>query len=272
MRENIERGLGLHASSRVLLALVERGGLRARTPTASSSATPCAPPTSACRSSACSRRTRSWPRSCRWPSSTPASTTRRCCATCPRSSRRLDGWRSCRATVVLRLITFLRSGKVRDLYRVGDDRLLLVASDRLSAFDVVLPTPIPDKGRVLTGLSRYWFAETAADRAQPPAVDGPGRRPGRVTGGDPDVAEELRGRMMLGRLAEVLPDRVRRPRLPRGLGLEGVPRRRRRLRRSGSRPVCGRATGCRSPIFTPATKAPHGRARREHPVRRASRR
>ena len=56
---------------------------------------------------------------------------------------------------------FLRSGKVRDLYRLDDDRLLLVASDRLSAFDVVLPTPIPDKGRVLTGLSRFWFAETA---------------------------------------------------------------------------------------------------------------
>jgi len=55
---------------------------------------------------------------------------------------------------------FLRSGKVRDLYAVGDDRLLLVASDRLSAFDVVLPTAIPDKGRVLTGLSRFWFERT----------------------------------------------------------------------------------------------------------------
>ena len=50
---------------------------------------------------------------------------------------------------------------------------LLVASDRLSAFDVVLPTPIPDKGRVLTGLSRFWFAETAVARAEPPAVDRP---------------------------------------------------------------------------------------------------
>ncbi|MBA2558009.1 MAG: phosphoribosylaminoimidazolesuccinocarboxamide synthase [Chloroflexi bacterium] len=58
--------------------------------------------------------------------------------------------------------TFLRSGKVRDLYALDDERLLLVASDRLSAFDVVLPTPIPDKGRVLTGLSRHWFAATAA--------------------------------------------------------------------------------------------------------------
>ena len=51
-------------------------------------------------------------------------------------------------------------GKVRDLYAVGDDRLLLVTSDRISAYDVVLPDPIPGKGAVLTGLSRYWFANT----------------------------------------------------------------------------------------------------------------
>jgi phosphoribosylaminoimidazole-succinocarboxamide synthase len=51
-------------------------------------------------------------------------------------------------------------GKVRDLYALGDDRLVLVASDRISTFDVVLPTEIPDKGRVLTGLSAYWFART----------------------------------------------------------------------------------------------------------------
>ena len=56
--------------------------------------------------------------------------------------------------------SFVRSGKVRDLYAIGEDRLLLVASDRLSAFDVVLPTEIPDKGRVLTGLSAFWFART----------------------------------------------------------------------------------------------------------------
>ncbi len=53
-------------------------------------------------------------------------------------------------------IQFLNRGKVRDLYEVGD-RLLIVATDRLSAFDVVLPTPIPDKGRVLTQLSLFWF-------------------------------------------------------------------------------------------------------------------
>jgi phosphoribosylaminoimidazole-succinocarboxamide synthase len=52
------------------------------------------------------------------------------------------------------------SGKVRELYALDDDRLLLVASDRISTFDVVLPTEIPDKGRVLTGLSAFWFVRT----------------------------------------------------------------------------------------------------------------
>jgi phosphoribosylaminoimidazole-succinocarboxamide synthase len=54
------------------------------------------------------------------------------------------------------------SGKVRDIYALDDELLLLVASDRISTFDVVLPTPIPDKGRVLTGLSGFWFARTGS--------------------------------------------------------------------------------------------------------------
>ena len=56
--------------------------------------------------------------------------------------------------------THVGSGKVRELYELDDDRLLLVASDRISTFDVVLPTEIPDKGRVLTGLSAFWFTRT----------------------------------------------------------------------------------------------------------------
>ena len=52
------------------------------------------------------------------------------------------------------------SGKVRELFQIGEDQLLLVASDRISAYDVVLPQDIPDKGRVLTGLSHYWFETT----------------------------------------------------------------------------------------------------------------
>src|SRR5262249_23737002 len=54
----------------------------------------------------------------------------------------------------------LASGKVRELYALEGDRLLLIATDRISVFDVVLPTPIPDKGRVLTGLSAFWFSRT----------------------------------------------------------------------------------------------------------------
>ncbi len=52
------------------------------------------------------------------------------------------------------------SGKVRELYALDDEHLLLVATDRISTFDVVHPTEIPDKGRVLTGLSAFWFART----------------------------------------------------------------------------------------------------------------
>jgi phosphoribosylaminoimidazole-succinocarboxamide synthase len=57
--------------------------------------------------------------------------------------------------------TLFRHGKVREVYEAGPDKLVMVASDRLSAFDVVLPTPIPDKGRVLTQLSNFWFGRTS---------------------------------------------------------------------------------------------------------------
>ncbi len=57
-------------------------------------------------------------------------------------------------------VVHVGSGKVRELYALDDERLLLTASDRISVFDVVLPTEIPDKGRVLTGLSGFWFART----------------------------------------------------------------------------------------------------------------
>jgi phosphoribosylaminoimidazole-succinocarboxamide synthase len=57
-------------------------------------------------------------------------------------------------------LVHVASGKVRELFTIDDERLLLVASDRISTFDVVLPTEIPDKGRVLTGLSAFWFSRT----------------------------------------------------------------------------------------------------------------
>ena len=140
---------------------------------------------------------------------------------------------------------FVRAGKVRDLYRVGDDRLLLVASDRLSAFDVVLPTPIPDKGRVLTGLSRFWFAQTESIVPNHLLVDGPGRRPRGDHRRRPDVADSLRGRMMLGRLAEVLPiECVVRGYLS-GSGWKDYLDDGARVRRPAARRACTRATGCR---------------------------
>jgi phosphoribosylaminoimidazole-succinocarboxamide synthase len=89
------------------------------------------------------------------------------------------------------------SGKVRELYDAGDDRLLLVASDRISAFDVIMPTPIPDKGRVLTGLSAFWFALTepivANHLVSLRAEDAGETEPG------------LRGRSMLVRRLRMLP-------------------------------------------------------------------
>jgi phosphoribosylaminoimidazole-succinocarboxamide synthase len=60
----------------------------------------------------------------------------------------------------MRNATHVASGKVRELFALDEDRLLLVASDRISTFDVVLPTEIPDKGRILTGLSAFWFGRT----------------------------------------------------------------------------------------------------------------
>jgi len=100
---------------------------------------------------------------------------------------------------------FVRSGKVRDLYRVDDERLLLVASDRLSAFDVVLPTPIPDKGRILTGLSRFWFSQTTDIVANHLLSTDPADLPAEITHDDPALVADLRGRIMLGRYADVLP-------------------------------------------------------------------
>ena len=149
--------------------------------------------------------------------------------------------------------TFLRSGKVRDLYAVGDDRLLLVASDRLSAFDVVLPTPIPDKGRVLTGLSRFWFERTA-DLVENHLV---GVAPEQIPGGPVEEADDLRGRMMLCRRVQPLPIEVIVRGYLAGSGWKDYGR-------TGA--VCGipLPAGLREserlpePLFTPSTKAEAG--------------
>jgi phosphoribosylaminoimidazole-succinocarboxamide synthase len=152
---------------------------------------------------------------------------------------------------------FVRSGKVRDLYRVGEDRLLLVASDRLSAFDVVLPTPIPDKGRILTGLSRFWFSKTTDIVANHLVSTDPADLPEDVTGGDARVLADLRGRMMLGRHTDVLPVEC----VVRGY-LSGSGWKEYQATRavSGLRFPEGLRESDRlpSPIFTPAWKAPAG--------------
>ncbi len=148
---------------------------------------------------------------------------------------------------------FVRSGKVRDLYAVDDERLLLVASDRISAFDVVLPTPIPDKGRVLTGLSRFWFGETAGLVANHLLATDPIRLPAAV---HPHL-DGLRGRMMLCRRVEVLPVEC----VVRGF-LSGSGWRDYRASGvvSGIRLPAGLRESDRlpAPAFTPSTKAERG--------------
>ena len=86
----------------------------------------------------------------------------------------------------------LSQGKVRDIYAVGDDRLLMVASDRISTYDVVHPTAIPDKGKVLTGLTAFWLAET--ERICPNHLVS-----------YTDVPDETRGRAMLVQRLEMVP-------------------------------------------------------------------
>ena len=86
----------------------------------------------------------------------------------------------------------ISSGKVRDIYAVGEDRLLLVASDRISTYDVVHPTPIPDKGKVLTGLTGFWLERTA--RSCPNHLIS-----------FTEVPEEFRGRAMLVERLEMVP-------------------------------------------------------------------
>src|SRR3954469_5882011 len=86
----------------------------------------------------------------------------------------------------------LASGKVREIYESGEDRLLLVASDRISTYDVVHPTPIPGKGQVLTGISAFWFERTRHIV------------PHHVVSFT-DVPEGLRGRAMLVDRLEMFP-------------------------------------------------------------------
>jgi phosphoribosylaminoimidazole-succinocarboxamide synthase len=140
-------------------------------------------------------------------------------------------------------------GKVREIYDAGGDRLLLVASDRISAYDHVLPTPIPDKGRVLTQLSVWWFEQLA------PVLSSFGASHHLVSADD--VPAEVAGRAMLVRRLEMLPvECVARGYLSGSGTVEYA--------RTGSiRDVAlpaGLVEGSRlpSPVFTPSTKAEIG--------------
>ncbi|MBO4206708.1 phosphoribosylaminoimidazolesuccinocarboxamide synthase [Micromonospora echinofusca] len=137
----------------------------------------------------------------------------------------------------------LHSGKVRDVYADGDD-LILVASDRISVYDVVLPTPIPDKGRLLTALSLWWF-EQLADLV-----------PNHVLSAT-DVPAEFAGRAIRCRRLEMVPVECIARGYLTGSGL-------REYERTGG--ICGvtlprglvEASILPEPIFTPTTKAPVG--------------
>ena len=141
------------------------------------------------------------------------------------------------------------SGKVREIYAVDDERLLIVATDRISAFDVVLDQPIPDKGRVLTGLSRYWF--DLLDTPHHLISTDPESVPGLY---DPDA---VRGRMMLVHKAAVIPmESVVRGYLYGSSWKEYA---------AGGGPTTEhlpsgleQASRLEEPIFTPATKAESG--------------
>jgi phosphoribosylaminoimidazole-succinocarboxamide synthase len=144
----------------------------------------------------------------------------------------------------------LYSGKVRDIYAVGDDLLLMVASDRLSAFDVVLDEPIVHKGRVLTAISAYWF-EVLGDVVGSHLVSTDvNDLPTEVVA----AGEDLAGRVMLCRRAEMLPIEC----IVRGY-LSGSAWK--EYQRSGTMPGQELPAGLREsdqlpePVFTPSTKS-----------------
>lgn len=143
----------------------------------------------------------------------------------------------------------LASGKVRELYRVDDDHLLLVASDRISAYDFVLDSTIPDKGRILTAMSVFFFGLVSELAQAPNHLAGPPD--------DPRIPDEVLGRALVVRQLEMLPvECVARGYLT-GSGL---------LDYQATGKVCGitlppglvEASRFAEPLFTPATKAALG--------------
>jgi len=151
----------------------------------------------------------------------------------------------------IRSLPLVARGKVRDIYAVGEDKLLIVTTDRLSAYDVILPTPVPEKGRVLTELANFWFARLASIV------------PNHLTGIDPESVvapeerDQVRGRSIVVKKMTTLPIEA----VVRGY-LEGSAWK----EYQETRKICGielppglkRASKLPQPIFTPATKAEAG--------------
>jgi phosphoribosylaminoimidazole-succinocarboxamide synthase len=139
--------------------------------------------------------------------------------------------------------TFIASGKVRDLYAMDDGSLLFVASDRISAYDFVLPTPIPDKGAILTAMSIWWF-EQLADVVPNHLIS-------------TDVPPEFAGRAMICERLDMLPVECIARGYLTGSGLSDY---KRTGAVSGIPLPAGLVDGSRlpEPLFTPSTKAPIG--------------
>jgi phosphoribosylaminoimidazole-succinocarboxamide synthase len=155
-------------------------------------------------------------------------------------------------------LRFLRSGKARDIYEIGEDSLLIVATDRISAFDCVLPSAIPHKGRALTQLSRFWFELFSALVPNHMIAADLNQFPAELSESLSDESRSLlAGRSMLVRRAEVIPfECVVRGYLA-GSGWKDY-------LRTGA--ICGHSlpdglvesAQLPGPIFTPATKAEEG--------------
>src|SRR5512134_523735 len=151
----------------------------------------------------------------------------------------------------IKSLPFLHRGKVRDLYAVGDDKLLVIQTDRLSAFDVVLPSPVPGKGKVLTALSLFWFGKLAHVI------------PNHLTGIDPASVvasgerDQVAGRAMVVRRLKPLPIEAIARGYIIGSGWKDY-------QKTGE--ICGiklpaglhEAERLPRPIFTPSTKASVG--------------
>ncbi|MCA3151689.1 MAG: phosphoribosylaminoimidazolesuccinocarboxamide synthase [Rhodocyclaceae bacterium] len=151
----------------------------------------------------------------------------------------------------LKSLEFLHRGKVRDLYAIDANRLLVVQTDRLSAFDVILPDPIPDKGQVLTELSTFWFHRLAPVIRNHLLPDDP------LSVVAPSERDQVAGRaMVVRRLTPLLVEAVVRGYVA-GSGWKDY-------QETGS--ICGvklpaglaQAEKLPEPIFTPASKAPKG--------------